>query len=102
MSVAAIALEHRLNANLLRRWIVAHHRALLPVKAKPQPAMLPVTIEATPAPSNSSPEHIGVRSTRRRSPAVSIEIEVNGARIHLRGGVDAQALRIVLDLLARR
>ena len=43
---------------------------------------------------------------RRRSEgalvAATIEIELYGARIHLRGGVDAQALRSVLDVLAQR
>lgn len=27
MSIAAVALDHRLNANLLRRWVVAEERA---------------------------------------------------------------------------
>lgn len=27
MSIAAVALDHRLNANLLRRWVVAQERA---------------------------------------------------------------------------
>jgi transposase len=30
MSMAAVALEHRLNANLLRRWVVAEERARKP------------------------------------------------------------------------
>jgi len=34
--------------------------------------------------------------------AATIEIELYGARIHLHGGVDAQALRSVLDVLAQR
>jgi transposase len=98
VSVAAIALEHRLNANLLRRWIVAHQRTLLPAKPKVPAAMLPVTIAATPA---LSPQR-EAKAQRRRSRTPTIEIEIDGAHIHLRGGVDAQALRIVLDLLARR
>ncbi len=103
ISVAAIALEHRINANLLRRWIVRHQRALVDSIVKQQRKMLPVTIESTPsAQPRSSPEQIEPGTKRRRVPVASIEIELYGARIHLRGGVYAQALRSVLDVLAQR
>lgn len=102
VSVAAIALEHRINANLLRRWIVRHQRALLPSAVKAQPAMLPVTIESTVSAQTELPQPIDAVPKRRRSSAAGIEIEIYGARIHLRGGVDAQALRSVLDVLAQR
>ena len=102
VSVAAIALGHRINANLLRRWIVCHQRALLGSDAKRQPAMLPVTIDSSASPQTELPQQIDAAPKRRRSPTASIEIEVYGVRIHLRGGVDAQALRSVLDVLAQR
>ena len=38
----------------------------------------------------------------RAAGTASIEVELYGARIHLHGGVDAQALRILLDVLARQ
>ena len=41
-------------------------------------------------------------SKRKRAAAATIEIELYVARIHLRGGVDADALRSVLDVLAQR
>ena len=102
VSVAAIALAHRINANLLRRWIVRHQRALIDSSVKRQATMLPVTIESTPSPQTQLPEQVDAPTKRRRSPVPSIEIELYGARIHLRGGVDAQALRSVLDVLAQR
>jgi transposase len=47
VSVAAMALAHGINANLVRRWIVHQQRALTQSTAKPKATMLPVTIEAT-------------------------------------------------------
>ena len=104
VSVAAIALQHRINANLLRRWIVRHGRCLLDSRAKPPTAMLPVTIEsARSVVEAAAGEQVDTSIKRRRSAAASIEIEVYGARIHLRGGVvDAQAQRSVLEVLAQR
>jgi len=102
VSVAAIALEHRINANLLRRWIVRHQRALVGSAAKPLPAMLPVTIESTASAQTELPQPVDAAPKRRRLPAAGIEIEIYGARIHLRGSVDAEALRSVLDVLAQR
>jgi hypothetical protein len=39
---------------------------------------------------------------RRQLGEATIEIELYGARIHLRGGVDVQMLRSVLAVLAQR
>jgi transposase len=103
VSVAAIAMARGINANLVRRWIVRHRRALIDRTPKPQ-AMLPVAIDAaTPLPEGRTDHQADAAATRRRQPAAAtIEIELYGARIHLRGGVDAQALRDVLDVLSRR
>ena len=103
VSVAAVALAHGINANLVRRWIVRHQRPLKDSTAKPQATMLPVTIEAATSVLEARADGEGdVTTTRRRCGAVAIEIELYGARIHLRGGVDAHALRAVLDVLAQR
>ena len=102
VSVAAIAMAHRINANLVRRWIVRHRRELTATVAAPQATLLPV-IMATATSSPGAPADDLVASAKRRRPvAATIEIELYGARIHLRGGVDAQALRSVLDVLAQR
>ncbi|MBS1247148.1 MAG: transposase [Proteobacteria bacterium] len=83
VSVAAVALAHGINANLVRRWIVGHQRA-----SRVSASKLQATLLAAPQ--------------RRRPGAASIEIELYGARIHLRGGVDVQSLRSVLAVLAQR
>jgi transposase len=60
VSIAAVALEHRLNANLLRRWVVAAERTPvvnpLPTRnvalagAMPtNPAFVPVELQSAPA-----------------------------------------------------
>ena len=98
VSVAAMAMQNGINANLVRRWMVRQRRELIAASTKPQSAMLPVTIEATPPPRASD----DASSRRKRAAAATIEIELYGARIHLRGGVDGDALRSVLDVLAQR
>ena len=103
VSVAAIAMAHRINANLVRRWIVRHRRGLTATAVEPRARMLPVIMEAaTSAPGAQADDLVDASPKRRRPVAATIEIELYGARIHLRGGVDAQALRSVLDVLAQR
>ena len=40
VSVAAIAMAHRINANLVRRWIVRHRRGLTATAVEPRARML--------------------------------------------------------------
>jgi len=93
VSVAALALQHRINANLLRRW-VSEYCHVKPVgtrgAAPSAAALLPVT---TPMPSSSRPSI---------SSDSCIEIAFLAATIRVRGAVDAHALGIVLDCLAQR
>jgi len=86
----------RINANLVRRWVVGHRRTLPGAKSKQAAALLPVTIDA------EAPLADAAIAKRTHSSAVTIELEVYGVRIRLRGGVDAAALRSVLDVLAQR
>ena len=65
--------------------------------------MLPVAIDVVTAPTGRRTEVQIDEARRSRHPGnAGIEIELYGARIHLRGEVDAQALRSVLDVLSRR
>jgi transposase len=91
-SVAAVALEHGVNANLVFKWRrtkLAHQRSarvtrlpvLLPVSVDPQESFLTV-----PAPEPEKPA---------RKEGV-IEVEMGGARVLLRGSVDPASVRIVL------
>ncbi len=87
-SVAATALEHRLNTNLLFKWRRDHMREL--ARHAPAPTMLPVMIETSSVHADSS---------RQRVTAGVIEIELAAGRIRLKGAVDVESLRAVLDLL---
>jgi transposase len=105
-SVAQIALDHRLNANLLFKWRRDHLRSLARSLARPA-AMLPVTVIASEdtAQESTAPSLFSV--SKRNSPASptsagSIEIELPLGRVRLKGGVDREALRIVVDVLSRR
>jgi hypothetical protein len=68
--------------------------------------MLPVTLaEAGAAVPMVASELISAgagKLPRRSRPRGAIEIELNGARIRLKGAVDAEALRVVLTVLASR
>lgn len=95
VSVARQALIHEVNANLLRKWIRAYQdgAASTTRRALPKEAtLLPVLAVESSAP------------TMIRSPSAEslIEILVGDATIRLRGAVDAQQLRAVVDCLAHR
>ena len=94
VSLAAVAMANRINANLVRRW--ARYRGLAEAKVKEVAKLLPVTVEAV---GTAPAVDIGKRANPN---AATIEIDVYGARIRLRGGVDVASLRNVLDVLAQR
>ena len=82
VSVARLALQNGLNANLLRRWVTLHLR---------KPGAMPIP----------SAGFIPVAPLPRRETTALIEIEVGGATVRLRGPVDPAQLRQVLDCLTR-
>jgi transposase-like protein len=93
VSVATMALQHGVNANLLRRWVSEYCdvKAVGTQGAVPgAAALLPVT---TSMPS-SSRSCIGSDSC--------IEIVFAAATVRVRGAVDARSLGVVLDCLAQR
>ena len=95
-SVAAIALAHGINANLLFKWRRA--QATRPARRKPaaQAVLLPVTMDPLPAASAV----IDLPTPAVRAPATgSIEIDFGGARVRLRGSVDPDSVRCVLQAL---
>lgn len=94
VSISRLALDHGVNANLLRKWIRAHQGSGIRSvrRSASMPRLLPVVTTAAPD-----------RSALTAAVPPSIEIMVAGATVHLRGAVDAQSLGTVLDcLLARR
>nr|AEV57142.1 IS66 family transposition protein [uncultured bacterium] len=94
-SVAAVALEAGINSNLLFAWRRMHRDVQaqnLPPTPSGSPVLLPVTIEA--APVAACPEPAALRQT-----SGTIEIDVGGARVRLRGTVDEASVRYVLQTL---
>ncbi|QJY33123.1 transposase [Diaphorobacter sp. JS3050] len=92
-SVAAIAQEHGINANLLFNWRRLHLRAQAPaVEAAASPTLLPVTVQMEPA--VKTPKVIAPRPS-----SGVIEIDVGATRVRLRGAVDETSVRCVLRLL---
>ena len=97
-SVSAIALEAGINANLLFTWRRAHRTATsqVPTISPSSAVLLPVTMETAQdaeliAPAPTAPT--------ARANTGTIEIEIGGARIRLRGVVDDATVRCVLQSL---
>lgn len=92
-SVAAIAQEHGINANLLFNWRRLRLRAEAPIveEAAP-PTLLPVTVQMEPAAKTN-------KAAAPRPSSGVIEIDVGATRVRLRGAVDEASVRCVLRLL---
>mgnify|MGYP003446336595 CR=1 FL=1 len=87
VSVAAMALAHGLNANLLRKWITVSGRRRGGEDERAVPMMLPVTIQRPmPAASNAG----------------DLEVVLPGGTVRIRGSVSREALQVVIDCLSRR
>jgi transposase len=100
VSVAAVALAHRINANQVRKWIVQHRAGCLGPSTT-VPTLLPVNVENTGRGTLLARPELGVDRSPRGAVGF-IEIELESSRIRIRGSVDAQALRTVLETLAQR
>jgi len=61
VSLAAVALARRLNANLLRRWVVEADSAKMPVRKQVRPAFVPVRVAPPPAAKSEPPIRIEIR-----------------------------------------
>jgi transposase len=85
VSTAGLAMRNQINANRLRRWVLLRTRR---AHLAPALRLMPVTVAHERAPvatmSGSQP---------------GIEIELGGALVRVREGVDACTLRVVLDVL---
>jgi transposase len=92
VSVARLALDHAVNANLLRKWIRLYQskEAESPSASQKSVALLPVIATDASMAVTSAPAD------------ALIEIALGDATVRVRGSVDAQQLRTVIDCLARR
>ena len=100
VSVAAIAMDNGINANLLFGWRRRHLRSLGQAESAPPPSpgavLLPVSIEAAPREIYSAAP---APAPAPRPGSGTIEIEIGNARVRLRGPVDDASLRSVLTVL---
>ena len=97
-SVAALAQEHGINANLLFNWRRLHLRAQdSDTSTTPLPTLLPVTVLPEPALTAKPPQPPAAAA---RMPTGTIEIEIGTARVRLRGTVDDASVRSVLRALS--
>jgi transposase-like protein len=96
VSLAGTALAHGLNANLLRKWVVAYARqngipTTIDGRRRTGSVLLPVRAVVEP-----------VGSAAASGTDARIEIVIAGGTIRVHGRVDAAQLRIVIDCLAAR
>jgi transposase len=102
-SVSGIALDSGINANLLFKWrrehLRANGRALVSATptATATPVLLPVTVESPMPEVTAAPTTPALPTSRANTG--SIEIDIRGARVRLRGAVDETSVRVVLQAL---
>ncbi len=100
-SVAAIAMENGVNANLLFKWRRDRQREVKSLNAMPA-VLLPVRLtsadEASCANATSQLANIAPATARPAGFGV-IELEIAGAQLRLRGAVDEASLCTVLRAL---
>ncbi len=103
VSVAGMALRYGVNANLLRKWIVAY-QALRQGEARAGPALKPVAAKLLPVLEVEQPsaERGGAATPSSAAADSCIEIVVAEFTVRVRGAVDRRQLASVLDCLARR
>ena len=94
VSLAATAVAHGINPNVLRKWVVlqtggprSRAAKLLAVTALPSPPAEAVRTSLAPTASPGQWQ---------------LELVVPGGKIRIRGRIDAESLRTVLDCLAGR
>jgi transposase len=90
-SVAAVAMSHRINANVVRKWLPRHRDQARTVLA----TMLPVKL--VPASVAVNPRPRVPASTAPRAP---IELILNDATVRLPAGFDPAELHSIVQILA--
>jgi transposase len=106
-SVAKIALDHRLNANILFKWRRQHLRELARSAPKATAGLLPVMVtEPQGSAVQTCPPALNVGVPRRGRAATQsggvIEIDLPLGRVRLTGSVDLAVVRVVIDALSHR
>lgn len=96
VSLAATAVAHGLNPNLLRKWVVLQ-------TGKPRSALREPKLLAVRALTSLPAEAVSTPPVPTAAPGQwQLELVVPGGTIRIRGRIDAESLRTVLDCLAGR
>lgn len=105
-SVARIALDHRLNANILFKWRRQQLRELAQAAPKPAAGLLPVTVVEPERPAVEALAQANASVQRKAragtAPAGVIEIDLPLGRVRLTGAVDLAAVRVIIEALSPR
>jgi transposase len=92
-SVSVVARQYDVNANQVFGWRKIYRDASRAPAVLSAPQLIPVMVTAEPDAVAAQPSTV----------AATIEIDLAGKyRVRISGGIDAQALRRVLDVLERR
>ena len=105
-SVARIALDHRLNANILFKWRRHHLRELARSAPGPAAGLAAGHRDRAAAAAREAPAQTLSSASRRGTRPVAgsgvIEIDLPFGRVRLTGSVDQAALRVVIEVLSHR
>lgn len=94
VSVAKLAQSHGLNANMVFKWRRQYRAGLLGGAKGGKADLVPIAVI-----TESMPAEAPMPAVPAQSPAATIEIELNGARVRVIGMVDPLQLRLVLRCL---
>ena len=87
VSLAGVALAHRVNANMVRKWVVKYQQGGYGQPPAPGTALLPVVVKPP------SPCCMAMKSTDAK---VTIEIELARGTVRFAGSIDHAVLRLVI------
>lgn len=90
-SLAGVALAHRVNANMVRKWVVKYRQGGYGQPPEPGTAMLPVVVKR-PSTSRSPVPAAGTNPM--------IEIELARGVVRFSGAIDRAVLQLLIEALA--
>jgi len=90
-SLAGVALAHRVNANMVRKWVVKYQQGGYGQPPTPGTVLLPVVVKP-PSTSRTRLQSADAKAT--------IEIELARGVVRLSGPLDRAVLQLVLDALS--
>jgi len=90
-SLAGVALMHRVNANMVRKWVVKYQQGGYGQPPAPGMELLPVVLK------RSSTQRPPAKTTEAKA---TIEIELARGVVRISGPLDRAVLQLVLDALS--